>query len=777
MQKYHHLVTPTDVEASAPRWEKRIWAAKLAACWSFCAVASAGYAETIPVRLLEDSVILNLDFEEPLGDIQKSTQPIPLFKSIFLQPDFVPGVVGRAWRSDGFSSSVTVPTSTKPLNGFTVSAWVALESYPSALELPVDRQVPASLFQQMDGKRGFDVFIDTYGRWGSRISTDQGIRELRSTERFPLYRWVHVAVSYDPQTGTLRQYLDGAIVAERVEGRKLAFVPASVPFQIANSWRDAPMQVFNVNGINGAYDNVALFNSSLASVEIAKMAKTATTANISTSLAVPDSRFAQDHLRPRYHAMPPANWTNEPHGLVLANGRYHLFYQRTPNGPYKTQMHWGHMSSSDLVNWTHHRDALRPELQSDNFGFDMKGIWSGDVIIESGKAFAYYTSVNHSGSYNPGISLAVSEDPDLKRWKKLGPIIDIKFVEDFRDPYLWNEDGVWHMIIGAALKNGGGLDYYRCTRRQGPSCWEHGRNFVSVPYAKMEESSVIWEMPVFEKIDERRLLITNPIGGKVTKYGEPATRGLYWLGHWQDGQFNPDTMSGQNLDLVPGHLAPAVARQENGVLAAIGIVDERRSSQSQENAGWAHTFSLPREYYLTGSGRALGQRALPALASLRDGVPIVVSNFDVEGVKLFANKGFQAEVKVQFANTTGEAFGVVLAASPGGEEVTRLIFDPSTSEVVLDKTKSTLSSDMEGPQILRGGYDRAKFGPPTDWHVFIDGSVVDVFIGKGAAFSFRIYPTRKDSTSVGFVAERKTRVAAAEIWKLRPSVTTYDFSE
>ena len=63
----------------------------------------------------------------------------------------------------------------------------------------------------------------------------------------------------------------------------------------------------------------------------------------STSLRVPDSRFATDWLRPAVHAMPPANWTNEPHGLVrVGNGEgddWHLFYQRTPSGPYKTLMH------------------------------------------------------------------------------------------------------------------------------------------------------------------------------------------------------------------------------------------------------------------------------------------------------------------------------------------------------------------------------------------------------------------------------------------------------
>lgn len=109
------------------------------------------------------------------------------------------------------------------------------------------------------------------------------------------------------------------------------------------------------------------------------------------------------------------------------------------------------------------KDALRPELQTEDFGFDQKGIWSGDVILDGGKAFAFYTSVNHSDrllASNPGVAMAVREDADLEDWTKIGPILNTEHVVDFRDPYLLRSGGTWHMIIGAALETGGGLDYY-----------------------------------------------------------------------------------------------------------------------------------------------------------------------------------------------------------------------------------------------------------------------------------------------------------------------------
>ncbi|MDP3676854.1 MAG: LamG-like jellyroll fold domain-containing protein, partial [Novosphingobium sp.] len=145
-------------------------------------------------------------------DDQRSARPA--FESQFPQPELVPGIKGKGWRSDGFSSAATGPLRLDARSGFTASAWIALESYPSADELPIDRQRRGSLFQQATAKAGFDLFIDTYGNWGLRVSTGKGSRTVRATDRFPLYRWVHVAASYDPGTGLQRLALNGQVVGE-----------------------------------------------------------------------------------------------------------------------------------------------------------------------------------------------------------------------------------------------------------------------------------------------------------------------------------------------------------------------------------------------------------------------------------------------------------------------------------------------------------------------------------------------------------------------------------
>ncbi|WP_177185232.1 LamG-like jellyroll fold domain-containing protein [Sphingobium sp. YR768] len=700
----------------------------------------------------------------------------PQFHTQFAQPDFVPGVSGRAWRSDGFSSWVSAPLSLDANRGFSVEVWLALESYPSGYEAPADRLIPASILQQATRDAGFDIFIDAFGRWGFRVSTSGGAIRVQAKEPFPLNKWVHVAATYDPYSGEARLYLNGQLLAAK-KTRPAMFRPAMSALEIANSWQRAPLGAFNINGLNAAYDNVKVMGGVLSPETIAANANSNTPPPAARSLVVPETRFAQDLQRPRYHALPPANWTNEPHGLIRRGATWHMFYQRTPNGPYKTLMTWGHMKSEDLVHWTDLPIALRPELQTDDFGFDMKGIWSGDVVTgPGGFAFAFYTSVNHSATfYNPGISMAISDDPDLINWKKAGPLIDRTGVRDFRDPYVWFEGGEAHMIVGAALGSSGGLAYYRCANLASRSCWK--RQPPMAPFNEMDVGSEIWEMPVFEKIaDGKYVLVANPIGGKVSKYGEPTTRGVYWIGDWDGATFKPDSLEPKMLDVLPGHLSPTVARDAGGELVGIGIVDERRTATAQLRAGWAHSFSLPRVWRLLPDGKTLGQSPLRSLEQLRNGSPLDIT-LAGSGERQAGDLGRMTEIKALFSSLpTQGTYGVTLAVSPDGREATRLYYDVERREFVLDKTHSTAGTDDEGPHILRGAYDEAAFGKPRDFHVYVDHSVVDVFINDAAAFSFRIYPAGVNSTGFGILSTSHTE-AQVQAWRLNAAPVTLDQAE
>ena len=70
---------------------------------------------------------------------------------------------------------------------------------------------------------------------------------------------------------------------------------------------------------------------------------------------------AEDFTRPyrnRFHLASRRGWNNDPNGLVYHDGLWHVFYQHNPFGIFWGNMHWGHSTSPDLVNWTERPIAL-----------------------------------------------------------------------------------------------------------------------------------------------------------------------------------------------------------------------------------------------------------------------------------------------------------------------------------------------------------------------------------------------------------------------------------
>jgi sucrose-6-phosphate hydrolase SacC (GH32 family) len=719
---------------------------------------------------------INFTFNEANGTAtaleSNSGVPVPV-KNNFNKPERVPGIVGNALRLDGFSTWVEGINTFNYSGSLAFETWIILESYPADDEKPYAELTPSAIVSQFDGTNGFQLGMNTFGVWWFKVNVNGTIYTVQAPNLFPLYQWVHVVVVVDTGAGNMKLFLNGSQVAITTIPAGGQINESAVPFLIGKANNDKYLAHFLVNAMNGTIDETRMYSSALTPTEVTARYNLGSTRALTLgmkSIDVPGSRFANDIQRPIFHGMPPANWTNEPHGLVKHSGKYHLFYQRTPNGPFKQQMNWGHMVSADLVNWSHMRDAMRPEIAwPSTSGTDMKGIWSGDVILNGNTAYALYTSVNHSSSFNPGISVATSTDQNLEYWNKLGPKLDKWIANDMRDPFVWNYNGTWYLIVGSAYNGYGGLAYYRSTDLIN---WTENGLFTNSDYNIMNASigSEIWEMPVFENMGGNKwALIVNGIGGSA---GRP--RAKYWTGSYSGGQFILDSTTPKDLDLFHGLLSPTTERDYNNQLVGIGIVDERISSEGQLKNGWCHIFNLPRVMYLMPDGRTIGQKALPDLTKIRNTASLkTFSNVAVSTKThtLAGAAGKHIEIIAQVSGTPATRYGVSFRATAARDEIVTVYYDKVQKKIYFDKTKSSTATDFGENALLEASYDEAVFGLPTKFHIFADGSAVDIFINDAAAFSNRIYPVITTSDNIELYSDGGTTTfSSVQVWNINRAV-------
>jgi len=234
--------------------------------------------------------------------------------------------------------------------------------------------------------------------------------------------------------------------------------------------------------------------------------------------------------RPKYHLTPPANWLNDPNGLIRWDGRYHVFYQYNPGGPFHNTIHWGHAVSDDLVTWRDEPVALSPSPD----GPDRDGCWSGCAVDDDGTPTLLYTGGNGRDQLP---CLATTDDPDLRSWEKYegNPVIesppaDLDVLEtehwraEFRDHNVWREDGRWHHLVGTGLVDGGGaaLLYTGETLTE----WTYEGPLL----AGGPDAGAVWECPELLDLGDRRLL-------HVSDYENV----VYFLGTVEDGEFVVDS--------------------------------------------------------------------------------------------------------------------------------------------------------------------------------------------------------------------------------------------
>ena len=296
---------------------------------------------------------------------------------------WVKGASGDGLKFDGFTTVVELAPKDAPKigPGFTVEAWIAMQSYPWNWVPIID--------QHQDEASGYFFGIDAEGRLGLQLSV-WGIWNIcRSDVRIPLKSWTHVAAVYDPATG-VNLYIDGKPAG------KLPLIgdfvlPNNTPFRIGRNLIDLPPVALvrpkasfpALYSFDGILDDLRIYNRPLSSAEIAS-AYNPTIAGVQPELA--DRRWPvlpgeASHLKAVYtdlHLYPEwdALWRTGPASDVVVSFKnlpFHYVFWRGAN--------------------------YGPNMVTEN------GIWMSDQSFESGTKIGTAEHMNDKHNMHASISI------------------------------------------------------------------------------------------------------------------------------------------------------------------------------------------------------------------------------------------------------------------------------------------------------------------------------------------------------------------------------------
>ncbi|MDQ0406811.1 glycoside hydrolase family 32 protein [Streptomyces sp. NPDC000349] len=459
-----------------------------------------------------------------------------------------------------------------------------------------------------------------------------------------------------------------------------------------------------------------------------------------------------DPHAPRFRVRPPANWINDPNGPFRWRGRYHLFYQHNPDAPVHTNMHWGHVSSADLVRWEHHPLALTPTPG----GPDEGGCWSGCVVDDAGVPTAVYTGVDHAHTGLGTICLAhaSADSPELTTWRTLPepvvsgppPGLDVTM---FRDPFVLRHGGRRWALVGAGHADGTpSVLLYACDDL---TSWRFAGVLVDghdpVAQKAFGDGAVGWECPqLFEGEGGDWTLVMSLWDGSPlsTVY---LTGRLLTLDQGDLTGFAPQV--GGPLDLGRDCYAPAVLHDsEAGRNLLWGWSWEARGQREVDHAGWSGVLTAPRVVGTHPDGTVRVSPA-PELQLLRAQTPFVT---EPEG-----RTPLPLAYDIEVTAVTSTTLTLLRAAS--GAELT-LTLDPAAGTATLDRT----SWPRERPG---GSAPITLTSTPTppaglDVRILVDGSLLELFVADRAVATERIY-RRPDDVAELTVAGEGARVTGWEV--------------
>ncbi|GJM68982.1 hypothetical protein HMSSN036_11980 [Paenibacillus macerans] len=705
-------------------------------------------------------------------------------------PQWRQGVLGSGLLFDGYSTYVAHSFKGGEARGnvsaLSIGVWVAPRSYEwgegGKLAAIVNRY-------NRESNQGYLLGMFRHGSWSFQVGLEGGEwKELWSPDgcELPKNEWSYVSAVFDGNQGEMKLYLNGSeIVSAAVpRGSRLAEAVDMDLLIGKNNHSSRLARAFSLHMFSGIIDELKIYNRALSAEEVAcayREVLDSAHGGVQPPLKydvikLDRTPLLADRHRPQYHVSPPAHWMNEPHAPIYFEGKYHLFYQHNPLGPFFHHIHWGHWVSEDLVHWRDLPVALAPEKD----GLAPDGIWSGSAAYDAdGLPVLFFTAGNDSASPNQNVALARSTyvqdgDSDLIHWvKHPEPLIVQKkgmgAFGDFRDPFVWKDDEGWYALVGSGIEGEGGAALAFASKDM--LNWTYKGPFYQADLQKFPYLGPIWELPVFLPLGadkqgvNKHLLLVSPVGEGAD------VEVFYWIGQLdkENLTFVPDQAEPQLIDVGDFHFTgpSGMVDPKTGRKIIFTIAQGERTPELEYQSGWAHNGGLPLSVYLREDGR-LGIEPIQELQSLRGEKRLSLRDKSLAetNARLREVQGDMLEIRLEIEPGSARQFGIKVRRTPDGVEETLLYYDAKQSMLLVDRTKTTLH-----PGERCGGIQGGKLELPGEnlkLHLYLDRSMVEAYANGLKSLTTRVYPSRKDAMGLEVWGDGKLTVTSLEVWDMKP---------
>lgn len=445
-------------------------------------------------------------------------------------------------------------------------------------------------------------------------------------------------------------------------------------------------------------------------------------------------KLASDPYRPIYHYVNPEGNLNDPNGLCYWQGKWHLFYQAYPSED--PRQHWGHAVSEDLVFWRDLPLAIYPNPESHCF--------SGATYVEDDRVIAMYHGLQR------GSMVAVSNDPLLLNWEKLTGETVIPIPEegeelpyDVFDPFIWKKGDYYYALTAGARENVNGQKTREefLHRSKDLVNWEYLHPFLENDlYGEGHDGACPYFLPIGDKYI--LLHFSHTTGGKYMLGDYDQERDKFIVRKDGDFNFGPTPFWSGAV-----HAPSAYPDGKGGVIAIFNM------NAGRETKGWNQLMSLPRQLNLDDKGE-LVQKPYESLKKLR-GEKKAIASMQLPANHEIVLDGIQGNAMEIVANIDADNSNLIemkVLRSPGSEEFTRIVFFRDRSIggqglITLDNTHSSVLQNVVS-RPPENAMVAVADGEPLELRVFIDKSIVEVFVNDKQCVALRVYPGRDDSVGV-----------------------------